>query len=91
MKLIGFALALFLAFAIGHATPQIHTNAHAVNIYEDEDLSGTAYSEPINTLNFAYSAGYVCYANDASGRDNRQMYADCNQLQKMGVYIAPAS
>lgn len=82
------ALLLSLAGCQPHATVATTSN---VNIYEEEDLSGAPYSEPVSTLYIQASAGRVCYASDRTGQDTRQMYVDCNAAQEAGAVIAPAN
>lgn len=56
-----------------------------LTIYSNEDLSGTAYSEPVSTLTVTRSAGWVCYANDNTGQDRTQYYVDCDSAERAGA------
>lgn len=64
---------------------------HMINIYEEEDLSGSPYGEPVSVIVVTYSAGKVCYANDRTGQDTRQMYTNCQAARAAGAHILPAN
>lgn len=87
--MIGRAVAVLAATAVILSGCQ--SRPTMVNIYENEDLSDSPYSEPINVLTVTYSAGTVCYANDSTGQDTRQMYVRCADAKSAGAHILPAS
>lgn len=88
IRITAATLALIFAFEIGDHMP-MPSHSAMINIYENEDLSDSPYSEPISTLTFAHSAGIVCYANDKSGIDRTQYYANCNDISLAGANILP--
>lgn len=88
--MIGRTLAAMIVAAGMLTACQASTHADpSVNIYENEDLSGPAYSEPVSTLVITSSAGWVCYANDRTGQDQTQYYTDCTAAKRAGAHIAP--
>lgn len=88
--LIGAALALSSLLGLGATLVACDKPAPTgqVNIYEEEDLSGAPYGEPVSILVVHRSAGWVCYANDRTGQDQRQMYVSCSAYVKAGGRIS---
>lgn len=87
MKILATIALFIFALAFGYSIKSLPAPIPSVSIYEEEDLSGSPYDEPISTLTFQYSKGSVCYANDKSGQDQRQMYVDCNAALNAGAKI----
>lgn len=77
--------SLILAFFTGYLYP---SPPHMIDVYENEDLSGQAYIEPLDSVIVHRSAGWVCYANDSAGLDERQLYVSCEAFRRAGGKIA---
>lgn len=80
-------LVALVPVAPTHAGPR-PTPGRSINIYEEEDLSGAPYLEPVSVLTITRSAGVVCYANDKLS-DTKQFYADCAEAAAAGAQIKP--
>lgn len=82
---LAVALAASSVIAVSGCTP-----THEISVYSEEDLSGPSFTEPISTLNFAYSGGWVCYAWDKTHEDVNQYYVDCKVALAARAHIGKA-
>lgn len=83
------ALATLAAVGLAYWTPAgtgltIIPTVRPITVWENEDLSGDQYDLTTANVIVNPSAGTVCYANDRTGQDTRQLYTNCADFVSMG-------